>query len=166
MISVFFNFVRNCQWARCSGVCIYNPSHSGGRDWRISWAWEFRASLDSIARSCLKEKKKRGLEVWLKHKSTCLASVKPWVQTPVLKKREEKKEKKLLICFHIILSDYQQWRSSYFVSSGAPSFVSFSCTGVWTQGLRLARQVIYHLSYFTSPVFDFFAKFRHLGFFF
>jgi hypothetical protein len=34
-------------------------------------------------------------------------------------------------------------------------FLFFGGTRVWTQGLTLARQVLYHLSHFTSPVLFF-----------
>jgi hypothetical protein len=44
----------------------------------------FQVSLDYIARSCLKDKNKTGLEVELKWEDTCLACTRPWVQSSAL----------------------------------------------------------------------------------
>jgi hypothetical protein len=44
-----------------------------------------KSTVSEFFKVCIKNKKKdEGLEVWLKQYSACLASTKPWVQTPVV----------------------------------------------------------------------------------
>jgi hypothetical protein len=75
-----------------TGIMAYtcNPSYSGGRDRRIpvqGWSW------DKSGRTYLKNKlKQKGLGAWLKLRSDCLASARPWFQNSVLSKKKKKKK--------------------------------------------------------------------------
>jgi hypothetical protein len=91
-VNTITGYIKKKQfcWALVSRAC--NPSYLEGRDWADS-------SLKSapgkyFMRPYLeKTHHKLGLAEWLESKTAWLASIKPWVQTPVLTKKKKKKRK-------------------------------------------------------------------------
>jgi hypothetical protein len=64
-------------------------------------------------------------------KSTCLASMRPWIHTPVLTKTNKNPSRQFKIFFR---------KNIFHVC------VCVFASGVWTQDFTLARQVLYHLA--------------------
>jgi hypothetical protein len=79
----------------CKGldvVYIYNPKLRRQRTGR----WWFEVNPGQIVHDILSQKNptQKRLGEWLKWKNSCLASMRPWVQTPVLQKTEREGERR------------------------------------------------------------------------
>jgi hypothetical protein len=71
--------------------------------------------------------------------TACLVCARPWVPSLALKKTKEKPE---------LNPDSDKTETEWFIWF----FFGGDGTRVWTQGLILASQVLYHLSHSASPV--------------